>query len=65
MDWYEEIATVSALIAKHLVLRGYEAESEEKFGWVCAQLAVNFLTSAANQPELPLDVCIVNFLKVL
>lgn len=65
MDWYEEIATVGALIAKHLVLRGYEAESEEKFGWVCAQLAANFLTSAANQPELPLDVCIVNFLKVL
>ena len=65
MEWYEEIATVAALIAKHLVLKGYETESEEKFGWVCAQLAASFLTSAANQPELPLDVCIVNFLKVL
>lgn len=65
MEWYEEMAAVAALIAKHLVLRDYEAESAEKFSWVCVQLAANFLISAANQPELPLDTCIGNFLKAL
>lgn len=30
-----------------------------------AAVAANFLTSAANQPELPLDTCIGNFLKAL
>lgn len=65
MERYEEMAAVAALIAKHLVLRGYETENAEKFGWVCVQLAANFLTSAANQPDLPLDTCIWNFLKVL